>query len=383
MTARKSSTCRRVAIVTGTRAEYGALRSTCAAIAAHAKLELQIIAVGMHLLRKFGNTVRAIEADGFPIVARVPMQKGDDNAVDQARGLGKGVSGIAQALAEHDSDVVVVLGDRIEAMAGALAAVTTGRLLAHVHGGDIAAGDFDETLRHAITKLAHIHFPATRKAARRIIRLGEAGRRVHEVGAPGLDRLRELIAAAPPTTLRSDTALVVFHARGRAEEKEYRAMRNVLRAVADAGLKRVIVYPNTDRGHTGVVRAIDEHRELGPAYAVQVFRSLPRDDYLRALLGADMLIGNSSSGLIEAPFAGTVSINVGERQAGRDPGGRSILHCAESLPALRDAIGRARMRRTRRGAKTIYGDGRAGERIARVLARLREGVQLRDKRLPY
>ena len=195
--AKHRKTVRRIAVVTGTRAEYGLLRSTMEAVAEHRDLTLQVVVTGMHLLRKFGRTIDDIVRDGWRVGARVKMQTGDDSPLDQAAGLSRGVRGIATYCEQAATDIVVVLGDRIEAMAGTLAAVTTGRLLAHVHGGDIAPGDFDDSLRHAISKLAHLHLTATESARRRLIRMGESPDRVHCVGAPGLDRLFQLIENRP------------------------------------------------------------------------------------------------------------------------------------------------------------------------------------------
>lgn len=393
MTRPRSTARRRIAVVTGTRAEYGLLTSVLRAIRAEPALRLQLVATGMHLLRKFGHTVDDIRRDGWRIAACVPMQAGTDGAIDQAVGLGRGVAGIARFLQRARTDVVVVLGDRIEAMAGALAAVTTGRVLAHIHGGDVAPGDFDDSLRHAITKLAHVHFAATRAAARRIVRLGEAAGRVHLVGAVGLDRLRELLADGParrPAPGRGQDgpagrpfALVVYHAWGRPAAVEERTVAGLLRAVADAGLRRRIVYPNSDRGHAGVLRAIERHRRAHGPRDVEVVRSLPRDDFLRALIAAEVLVGNSSSGLIEAPLAGTPAVNVGGRQAGRQAGGPAVLHAADRYEAIRAALERARALPRRRPRRTVYGDGRAGVRIARHLATLPLGPDLARKVITY
>lgn len=372
-----------MAVVTGTRAEYGLLTSTMQAIRREPRLHLQLVVTGMHLLRKFGHTVKLIEHDGWHIDARVRMQDGSDGPLDQAAGLSRGVAGIARFLEAGKTDIVVVLGDRIEAMAGALAAVTTGRILAHIHGGDVAPGDFDDSLRHAITKLAHVHFPATRRAARRIVRLGEPPQRVHVVGAVGLDRLRKLPAEAPPSRRRSGEALIVQHACGRPASTEKRTMLAMLRAAAAVGLRRVISYPNTDRGHRGVLEAIEQHRRQSPRGEVQVFRSLARDDYLRMLMRADVLIGNSSSGIIEAPLAGTPSVNVGPRQAGRQPGGPSVITADENCDAIRTAIETALRKRPRPGRRTPYGDGRAGRRIARILAGLPPHEAVGRKAITY
>ncbi len=373
---------RRVAIVTGTRAEYGVLRSLLAGIARRRGMELQLVVTGMHLLRQFGHTVDTIRADGWPIAARVPMQRGDDSPTDQADGLARGIRGIAKYFEQARTDVVVVLGDRIEALAGALAAVTTGRVLAHIHGGDVAPGDFDDSMRHAITKLAHVHFAATKQAGRRIVRMGEDTARVYVVGAPGLDDLRTLLKKKPRVE-RAQEALVVYHAHGREPAVEARVMKRLLEAVARAGLQRTILYPNTDRGHQGVLRAIEGHVRKSAAGEVSVTRSLPRPVYLEALLRAKVLVGNSSSGIIEAPLAGTPSVNVGDRQAGRELGGSSVISCGESASEISGALCIALRKRPRPGGQSVYGDGQAGERIAKILAGLKLTSALVRKVIAY
>lgn len=372
---------RRIAVVTGTRAEYGALRSTLRALAGNPHTELQLIVGGLHLLPRFGRTERLIRNDGFRIALRAAMQSGDDAPDDQALGVARGVSAIARFLVRRQTDMVVVLGDRIEALAAAVAAVTTGRVLAHIHGGDVAPGDFDDSLRHAITKLAHLHLAATRRSAERIVRMGEDRCRVHVVGAPGLDELRPLLRNAPRS--RERRALIVYHPVGRSPSVERLAMQRVLTAAARAGLARTIIYPNSDRGHTGIVEAIERHAAHAPRGEVAVHRSLPREQYLNELLRAAVLIGNSSSGILEAPLAGTPAVDVGDRQRGREPGGPSIVHCGESAGEIRRAIHAALRLRPRRGAASVYGDGRSGARIASVLSRVKLDDELRRKGNAY
>lgn len=380
---------RRIAVVTGGRSEYGILRTVLQGLAGQRRVTLQLAVTGMHLLKQFGHTVDEIVADGWRVDARVRMQAGDDGPLDQARGLAAGVRGLAEYFAKAKTDIVVVLGDRIEAMAGALAAVTTGRVVAHLHGGDVASGDIDEGLRHAITKLAHVHLVATADARRRVIRMGEPAERVHQVGAPGLDRLRELMETGiePASMSRRaggpGLAVVAQHAYGRPADVEQRVMTNILAAVGRAGLRRLIVFPNTDRGHKGVLRAIRAHQRAAPGDAVEVVASLPRDEFLRTLAGADVLIGNSSAGIVEAPFAGTPSVNVGERQAGRQRGGSSVIASGESQAAIARALAEALRRRLWRGGRNVYGDGRAGRRIAEILARLKLSPALTRKRITY
>ncbi|MGB2984365.1 MAG: UDP-N-acetylglucosamine 2-epimerase [Phycisphaerae bacterium] len=370
---------RRVAVVTGTRAEYGLMRSAMEAIDQHPHLTLQTVVTGMHLLRKFGHTVDEIVRDGWPVDARVRMQAGDDNPLDQAIGLSKGVAGISKFLEEVNTDLVVVLGDRIEAMAGALAAVTTGRVLAHVHGGDLAPGDFDESLRHAITKLAHLHLTATSAARRRIIRMGESAERVHRVGAPGLDHLTQLIKQIDKPKKRSGRALILLHPCGRSPARERKVMETVLRAVQEAGLSQTIIYPNSDRGHSGVVEAIEAWRGGAADDSLRVFRSVDRDTYLQMLIDADVLVGNSSSGIIEAPAAGTPSVNIGPRQRSREKGGSSVVDADESPSSIRKALRAALRKRPIIGRSTAYGDGRAGRRIADLLASTPFDDRLRSK----
>lgn len=381
---------RRIAVITGTRAEYGLLQSTMRALAKTKGVQLQVVATGMHLLEKFGRTVDQIRADGWRVDAAVHMQDGEDGPRDQAAGLARGITGLAEFLHAEESDIAVVLGDRVEAMAGALAAITTGKLLAHIHGGDLAPGDLDDSLRHAITKLAHLHLAATKSSARRIIRMGEAKERVHVVGAPGLDDLRVLLdemergqrsagqdsrsigcaPGAPGSHQRAARkAIILHHPCGRAPEHERRVMSRILRAVNDAGLEATCIYPNSDRGSSGIIEAIEANAARNGKLAVPFYaaRSLERQAYLRLLIDADVLIGNSSSGIIEAATAGTPVVDIGPRQEGRERSGKSVIHCDESQTAIRQAIARALRLRPIMGAPSVYGDGRAGQRIARLL----------------
>lgn len=382
---------RRIAVITGTRAEYGLLASVIEAIAARRELRLQLVVTGMHLLQRFGATVNQIRRDGWTIDARVSMQRGDDRPLDQAEGLSRGVAGIARYLASAKTDIVVVLGDRIEALAGALAAVTTGRILAHIHGGDVAAGDFDDSVRHAVTKLAHLHFAASAAAARRIVRMGETPSRVHVVGAPGLDRLRELVARNGHARKTGRQALIVHHPIGRSVSDEEKVMTRILNAAGGAGLGGTIILPNSDRGNSGIIRAIERkfktrafpYPRVDGAPAWEVVSSLPRDEYLRRLIAADVLIGNSSSGIIEASVAGTAVVNIGDRQWGRDHDGHHVLTSDESPAGIQAALARALRMKIARTRSSIYGEQPAGPKIAEVLAVVPINHALRRKTLTF
>lgn len=359
---------RKIAVVTGTRAEYGLLQSTMEAIQDHSKLQLQLVVTGMHLLKKFGNTLDDIRQDGWKIDAKIKMQTGQDSSLDQAEGLSRGVAGMAKFFDQAKTDIVLVLGDRIEAMAAALAAVTTGRMLAHIHGGDIAPGDFDDSLRHAITKLAHLHFAATQNAKRRIIRMGESSERVHFVGAPGLDHIKSLTNETGAKLIKSGHALILQHPCGRNASREKQTMNTILKVVQKAGLTRMVIYPNSDRGHTGIIHAIESHNRTKSNSNLQTIRSLDRGTYLSKLMEADVLIGNSSSGIIEASIVGTPVVNIGDRQEGRERSGPSVIDADESHSSITQALKKALKKRPVIGRSTVYGDGTAGRKIARLLA---------------
>ncbi len=379
---------RRICVVTGTRAEYGVLRSVLRAIDRHPRLDLQLIVTGTHLLRRFGHTIDAIRADGWRVDARVPMQTGRDDAFGEAEALGRGIEGIAKALRRLRPDVVLVVGDRIEAFAGAAAGACARRFVAHVHGGDRATGDVDDSIRHAITKLAHIHLAATRDAAARLRRLGEAGARIFCVGAPGLDDIRETPRPTRPWLRKvlgwddvTNYALVAQHPSGRTAEQERRDMRATLAAVRAAGLSAVVLYPNSDPGHSGIVEAIEEaaRQDQGRWF---VARSLPRETYIRVLKGARLLVGNSSSGIIESATAGVPAVNIGPRQQGRQRCGPGVLDCPYGRAAVGLAIRRA-LRTRPTPDKNPYGNGRSGRRIASVLARCRLNPAFRQKLITY
>ena len=385
---------RRVAVVTGTRAEFGILAPVARALQQHARLELQLIVTGMHLLKRFGATIDQIRSAGWPIAATVRMQSGRDDPSEAPNAVAKGIAGMARAFERLDSDAVLVTGDRIEAFAGATAASVGQRLLVHLHGGDRALGITDDMLRNAITRLAHVHLVASRDAARRLKRMGECGRRIHRVGAPGLDEihpLRRRIRAdragseARLRTLLGDLdgapyALIVQHPLGRAARIERSVMERIFKAVRTCKLAGVVICPNSDPGHEGIFQAIE--RIEGRA-GWRVFRSLAREDYLRVAMGSAVLAGNSSSGIIESASLGIHAVNIGPRQSGRLRCGPGVVDCDESAPAITSAVRKALARRRPAATRSVYGDGRASKRIADVLERLIISPELLAKELTY
>lgn len=351
---------RRIAVVTGSRAEFGLLRTAMAAIDQSRNLELQTIVTGTHLI---ADTWQDIP---FEIPAKVPMQVPEETGrhADVAA-LGRGVTGIGQALAELEPDVVLVLGDRIEAFAAASAASIGGIHLAHSHGGDRAEGVADEAMRHAISKLAHIHFPATTDSAERLIRMGEDPANVHIVGSPAIDGLSEVLDVNDQTLsgLGVDPAepyiMILMHPTGESDEVEQQRMAALLDETND--LQRIVLEPNYDPGRDGIVAAIK-------AADCQTVAHLPREVFLSMLHRAAVLIGNSSAGLIEASAVregGVPVVNIGSRQAGRQRAA-NVIDCDHHFDSIRSALERA-MNEPPRAQKHPFGDGCTGQRIADLL----------------
>lgn len=380
---------RRVCFVTGTRAEFGLMRPVLRAIQAEPHLKLQLVATGMHLDPAHGRGADAIRDEGWTVDRIAPWEAGSGrDRVTTARNTGQAVSNLAGVFADLRSDVVMVVGDRVEAFAAASAAHICGLVLAHVHGGDRAAGQVDDSLRHAITKLAHVHFPATRQSARRLRRLGEDRWRIHAVGSPAVDGIVQ--AAAPlaqveqvvgPLTSRR-YALLVLHPVDADEQVERARAELVFGAVSAMPYEQiVIIHPNNDPGSRGVAGFWDE---LPPDPRVRIHRDVPRSIYLGLLNRAAVLVGNSSSGIIEAASFHAMVVDIGPRQRGREHGG-NVTHVpydpAQITAALRRLWHNGHPLRFK--AANVYGGAGAGTKIARILADLRINDRLLRKLIVY
>lgn len=360
---------RRIAIVTGSRAEFGLLSPIMRAVETHDELELLVIAAGSHLISP-GETYYDVKRR-FAVADSVPMQiAGRVGREEDADAVGRGVARFTRSFSGLRPDMVLVLGDRIEAFAAAAAASIGGWALAHVHGGDRAEGVADEAMRHAITKLAHLHLPATEQSRERIIRMGEDPAHVHVVGSPAID---DLEAIAPlddeaDRALGSPEIVVLFHPVGRHDEAEEWAASAVLEGIRGAGLgnRVVALHPNHDPGRRGILRAIET---LGED---RVVSHLPREKFvglLKRVAGrGGVLVGNSSSALIEAAALKLAVVDIGDRQGGRERAANAV-HAADGDPgAIAAAIAKARAI-DRATITHPYGDGKTGTRCAEILAR--------------
>ena len=371
---------RRIVYLTGTRADFGLMLSSLQRIAATPGLRLQVAVAGMHLSPLHGHTVDEVAASGLEICARIPYDMATRSGASMAEGIAACLQGMTGLLARERPDALLVLGDRGEMLAGAIAALHVGVPCVHVHGGE-RSGTVDEPVRHAISKLASHHFVATAQARERLLRMGEDEHRIHLTGAPGLDGLQELASmdreaflAAMHLPAGSRFVLALFHPVVQQAGEAFAQAQALVRALAQAKLPVVWLEPNADAGSREVLRALDDG-PLPPGS--QRITHLPRALYAAALRHCDALVGNSSSGVIEAASFGTPVLNIGDRQRMREHGPNVV-----DVPAEEGAIARGlaqQLGHGRYGCDNGWGDGQAGERIAQLLATLPLDAGLLEK----
>ncbi|HYF14444.1 MAG TPA: UDP-N-acetylglucosamine 2-epimerase [Phycisphaerales bacterium] len=354
----------RIAIITGTRAEFGLLAPVMDAVARNNALQLLVIAAGSHLVLP-AQTFHEVKAR-FKVAGIVPMQvAGRTGRAADVQAVGSGVGRFGREFTRLQPACVVVLGDRVEAFAAAAAASIGGYAVAHIHGGDRAEGVADEAMRHAITKLAHIHFPATEASVKRIIAMGEDEFRVHRVGSPAIDAIASIgpVSGERYEALGSPTCVLLHHPVGGDDETEEANASAILDELE--GERVLALMPNLDAGRAGIARAI---KQAG----VRSENHLPREEFVGLLrwlaVSKGVLLGNSSAALIEAAAVGVRAVDIGPRQAGRERCANVVHIDSPRGGALRRAIASARALDLA-GLEHPYGDGRAGERIAAVLAR--------------
>jgi UDP-hydrolysing UDP-N-acetyl-D-glucosamine 2-epimerase len=365
---------RSIGVVTVARSDYGHLTPVLESVAADPALALGLYVAGAHLAPRYGETVREIEKDGWPIAARIPTAVDDDSPRGIAAMTARAVDGFGAALAADRPDILVVLGDRYEMLAAATAALPFALPVAHVHGGEETEGAIDNQIRHAITKLAHLHFASAPLHAERIASMGEAPWRIHAVGAPGLDRFRRLETMSRPALgealgVPADARwlIVTFHPATLEPGQAVAHVREVLAALQVVDVWAVITYPGADTEGLAVIAELEAFAARAPRS--RVVSHLGERAYLSLLRHADAMVGNSSSGIIEAPSFELPVVNVGTRQAGRLRGANVI-----DVPPERAAIGAAlqqalapAFRAGLRGVANPYGDGHAAARIVEVL----------------
>lgn len=371
---------RKVCAVVGSRANYSSIKSALRAIQDHPDLELQLIVGASAILDRYGAVVDLIEADGFIPAARLHMLVEGETPATMAKSTGLGLIELPTVLSGLDPDVVITVGDRFETMATTLAAAYMNIPIAHTMGGEVT-GTIDESIRHAVTKFAHIHFPASEDAKARILKLGERPEHVHMVGCPRIDLVADILATdAKPAVddrvfaegvgddidLDRPFVLVSQHPvtteYGSGEEQ----ITATLEAVSATGLQAIVLWPNADAGSDDISRGIRKWREQGRDEGMHFFKNLPVATYVKLMARAACLVGNSSSGVREGAYIGTPVVDIGTRQNGRERGA-NVVSSANDRDAIASALA-GQISHGRYPMDATYGDGHAGQRIADILA---------------
>ncbi len=367
---------RKICIITGTRAEYGLMRWVMQGIKDDPALSLQVIATGMHLSPEFGLTYHEIERDGFQIDRKVEMLTSSDTPVGIAKSMGLGLIGFADALNELRPDLVVALGDRFEIFAAVCAALVARIPIAHLHGGESTEGAFDEALRHSITKMAHLHFVAAQEYRRRVIQLGEHPERVFLVGGLGTDTIqrtalldRQALEASLDFRLGARNLLITFHPVTLDGESSAQQMAELVAALEqlDDDTHLIFTMPNADNGSRELARMVEDF--VAAHSNARAYASLGQLRYLSCMQQVDGVVGNSSSGLTEAPSLATGTVNIGDRQRGRLKA-QSVIDCVPQRQAILDSINTLFTTNFRRSLGTVvspYGNGGASQKIVQVL----------------
>ena len=363
-------------MVTGSRADYGLLYWLLREIEADPRLKLQLVVTSAHLAHEFGRTVDVIEADGFTPDAKVEMLVSSGSSVGVAKSIGLGVIGFADTFNQLAPDILVILGDRFEILAAAQAAMVARIPIAHVHGGELTEGAMDDVIRHSLTKMSHLHFVTADQYRKRVVQLGESPDRVWNFGAPGLEAFRRLtlfsreeLSTSLGFDVRDPYFLVTYHP-ATLSKKNREVIDALFLALSEFNQYRIIITGvNSDAGNNIIRNAIQAFlsTKTGVTHFVE---SLGQQRYLSAISHAAVVIGNSSSGLIEAPVAGVPTVNIGERQRGRIRVS-SVLDASESRASIVDAIDAALSPSFQKASKKVqspFGDGHVAGRIVEVLA---------------
>jgi UDP-hydrolysing UDP-N-acetyl-D-glucosamine 2-epimerase len=383
-----NSSRRKICVVLVDRANYGRLKPVMQAIAAQPKLELQVIAAGTMVLERFQQPVQVVRADGFPVDGEVYLELEGSTPATMAKSVGFGVVEFASEFQRLKPDVILLIGDRYEALAAALAAAYMNICIAHIQGGEVS-GSIDESARHAITKFAHFHFPSTKRSAEYLVRMGEAPETVLSIGCPSSDIARKLDRSLFPEIVNSTGSgasidvtkpflLVLFHPTTTEYGGERGQMEQVLAALRSLQTQTILLWPNIDAGADHISKAVRVFRDQTGSPWLRVLTNLTPENYLKVLANAACAIGNSSSFVRDAGYFGTPIVLVGRRQEGRE----ADEHVKRVAPVAVEveATVRSQLAHGRYAASSLYGDGHVSSRIAEALVCLAPYIQ---KRLHY
>lgn len=378
-----------ICVVTGTRAEYNYLKLLMEKIEKSSKLQLLVIVTGMHLLKEYGNTIDLIKKDGIPIAKIIPMYE-ENNEVKSSLGrtVGKAITDFTIALDELEPDLLVVLGDRYEPFVAVIAASTLKIPVAHIHGGDIS-GNIDENLRHVITKLSHIHFPGSSKSAERIKLLGEEEWRINMVGSPTIDSIlsenvldRKELCTELNLNIEEPIVVCLQHSNVYESEKAGEQMKTTLRVLKDLDLQVVIIYPNNDLGSNLIINEINKNQNNKK---FKIFKNLERRIYLSLLKNVELLIGNSSGGLIESPIFKLPVVNIGTRNKDRESA-ENVINVNHDYNQVKIAVNKALSSEFKEICRRVvnpYGDGNSTNKIVKILEDIEIEDEILIKKLTY
>tara|TARA_B100000212_G_scaffold342023_1_gene327220 strand:+ start:10927 stop:12123 length:1197 start_codon:yes stop_codon:yes gene_type:complete len=383
---------RLVLAVTGIRSEYDILSSVFHSIDKHPELDLNVAVTGAHLSENYGNTIDEIEKDGFKIVDRIESLLSGNAESLRVKGLGIQLQGLVQTVLRIKPDFLLVLGDREESISTALISTYMNIPLIHISGGDRVVGNIDDQIRHSVTKLAHIHLTTNIESKKRVIMLGEQKFRVHNVGNPGLDRLiktkklsrSELSKSLNFKLSKNEPYIVVIqHALSSEVDQAYHQMKITLEAVKRMEVKTIISFPNSDAGGMGIIKAIEEFKNLPFIYTA---KNIPRLEFVNLLRGAACLIGNSSAGILEAPLLKIPVINIGNRQKGRLHA-ENVEFIAHNKNKIIAAINKAMFDKEYiskvKKCSNPYGNGKSSDKIAEIIASVKIDDKLLIKDITY
>lgn len=379
---------RKILYISGTRADYGLMKCTLDKIQNHPELELEIIVTGMHLMEEFGITLNEIKNDGFKYHLIDSIYEKDDEE-SMLNFIGTFIQKAPKLIRKIKPDIILLLGDRGEMLAGAVTAAYLSIPVAHIHGGEISS-TVDNLARHAITKLSNIHFPANLESAKRIIRMGEEPGKVFVVGAPGLDHVvnetllePEKIAEIYDLDLSRPIIIVLQHPVTLEVENAQSQIYETLEAVLDLRYQTIVIYPNADAGGRSMINVIKMYENISN---IKIYKSLPRRDFLSLLKVASVLVGNSSSGIIEAPSFKLPVVNIGTRQNGRDRA-ENVIDATYEKEDIKTKIlyclSNKEFNNKIKTCKNPYGEGNAGVKIADILSKIPIDQDLLQKRSNY
>ena len=380
----------KICVTTGTRAEYGLLRPILNEIVQSKKLELNLIVAGMHLSKKHGYTIKEIQKDGFKISSKVNMIPQGNSGYFMSKALGEGIIKFSEIFKKLKPDINLILGDRDEAFASALAASHMNIPNAHIHGGDRTMAGIDEYIRHAITKISNLHFAATEKSKKRIIRLGENPKYVFFTGSPGIDEIknkkistRNQLKSKYKIDISGEEIILLFHPVTTQIKSSSNQIYKILKAIVKLEKPTICILPNSDPGNLEIVNALKKYAKKHSF--IKLHANFPRSDYLGLLKNCGVLVGNSSSGIIEASFFKIPVVNIGIRQKDRQVGKNIINVSNSSTPLILKAIKTAlnsKLSDTLTNSH-IYGNGSSSKKIVKILENTKITEQLIQKQISY